>query len=141
MSTTDQSHRRVQLALGMAAGLVIVVTLGLVLRRWGTGNMGDGVLQGGLVTLALFALAAWRTARRPDRTLTAERALTGTGDERDDAVMTRSAALVGVVAMPLTAIAAVALALGAPTDMVIALLLWTQLAIAVTSFAVISRRT
>ncbi|HET8614631.1 MAG TPA: hypothetical protein VFL94_03825 [Actinomycetales bacterium] len=139
MSTTELS-RRTRLALGIALGLVVVVTLGLVLRRWGPGNMGNGVLQGGFVTILLFAVAAWRTSRRPDRTLTAERALTGAGDERDDAVMTRSAAFVGVLALPLTGLATVALALEAPTEIVMTILLWTELILAVASFVFYSRR-
>jgi hypothetical protein len=125
----------------MAAGLVAVITVGLVLRRWGPGNMGNGALTGGLVTLGLLALAAWRTSKRPERVLTAERALTGAGDERDDVVLTKSAAFLGVLALPLTAVAAVGMALGAATDMVMAVLLWTELLIGCVSFAVINRRT
>lgn len=140
MSTTEAVRRR-RLALGMAAGLVAVITVGLVLRRWGPGNMGNGALTGGLVTLGLLALAAWRTSKRPERVLTAERALTGAGDERDDVVLTKSAAFLGVLALPLTAVAAVGMALGAATDMVMAVLLWTELLIACVSFAVINGRT
>jgi hypothetical protein len=73
--------------------------------------------------------------------LTAERALTGAGDERDDVVLTKSAAFLGVLALPLTAVAAVGMALGAATDMVMAVLLWTELLIGCVSFAVINRRT
>jgi hypothetical protein len=138
--STSETARRTQVALGVAAGLVAVVTIGLALLRWGPADMGNGVLVGGLVTIVLFLVAAWRTSRRPDRTITAERALTGAGDERDAAVMTRSAAFVGVLALPLTALATVALALGAATEVVMTLLLWTELALAVASFTVITRR-
>lgn len=64
----------------------------------------------------------------------------GPGDERDGAILTRAAAVVGIAALPLTGLATVALAVGAEMLAVMGALLVTELAILVGAFAVVSRR-
>lgn len=86
------------------------------------------------------SLAVWRSTTRPDAATTFERAFTQTGDERDDAVLTRALAVLGLCTLPLTGVAAIAVALGADHAMVMALLLFGQLAIGATAFVTINRR-
>ena len=71
---------------------------------------------------------------------TFERAWLQSGDERDDAVLTRSLAVLGLLAFPLTGVAAIAIAVGAHVPMVMCLLLFTQVAVGVVAFGVINRR-
>jgi hypothetical protein len=125
--------------IGLAV-LALVVAVGLLLREHGPGNMGNGFLQGGAVGLVGVAVLLWRVTKRPERTTTFERAWTQTGDERDDAVLTRSLAVLGLAAFPLTGTAGVAIALGADVEMVLALLLFAEVAVGVIAFALISRR-
>ena len=120
--------------------LAVVLTVGLLLREHGPGNMGNGLLQGAAFGLVVAAVMLWRVARRPDRVTTFERAWTQTGDERDDAVLTRSLAVLGLAAFPLTATAAIAIAFGASVEMCLALLLFAEIGVGALAFAVISRR-
>ncbi|MFD3444700.1 hypothetical protein ACFDTO_08895 [Microbacteriaceae bacterium 4G12] len=82
----------------------------------------------------------WRLTRRPARATTFERAWTQTGDERDDAVLTRALAVVGLLAIPLTGAATIAIALGASVETVLALLLAAEILVGAVAFAVINRR-
>jgi hypothetical protein len=83
---------------------------------------------------------AWRVTRRPDRATTFERAWTQTGDERDDAVLTRALAVLGLLAVPLTGGAAIAIGMGAAVEMVLALLLMVEVAVGAAAFVVVDRR-
>lgn len=123
-----------------AAVVVVVVAVALVLREHGPGNMGNGMLVGGGVALAASAVALARSVLRPERATTFERAWTQTGDERDDAVLTRSLAVVGILALPLTGVAAIVVALGVAPEMVLTLLLVGLIAILASSFTLIHRR-
>ncbi|KAA1376576.1 hypothetical protein [Aeromicrobium fastidiosum] len=125
---------------GLAAGLVVVVVGGIALREHGPGNMGTGFLAGGLLAVAGAALASWRAATRPATASTFERSFTQSGDERDDAVLTHALAVLGICSLPATGVAAVAIALGAGASMVLALLLFGQLAIGAAAFAVANHR-
>jgi DNA-binding XRE family transcriptional regulator len=118
--------------------LPLAIVVGLLLRAHAPGGMGNGFLQGAAISLVAAAVMAWRVSRR--RGTTFERAWTRTGDERDDAVLTRSLAVLGLLTLPATGIATVAIALGAGTAMVLALLLGSQVAILGVAFAAISRR-
>lgn len=132
-----------QKALGMGAFLVllaVVVSTGLMLREYGPGNMGNGLLTGAAVGLAAAGVGLWRITRRPDQATTFERAWTQTGDERDDDVLTRSLAVLGLAAPPLTGATAIAVALGAEVQMMIALLLFAQVGVGAMAFAAIYRR-
>ena len=120
--------------------LAAVLTVGLLLREHGPGNMGNGLLLGAAFGMVVAAVMLWRVSRRPDRVTTFERAWTQTGDERDDAVLTRSLAVLGLAAFPLTATAAIAIAFGASVEMCLALLLFAEIGVGALAFAVIARR-
>jgi drug/metabolite transporter (DMT)-like permease len=119
--------------------LAVVLTLGLLLREHGPGNMGNGLLLGAAFGLALAAVMGWRLVRRPERVTTFEGAWSQTGDERDDAVLTRALAVLGLASFPLTAAAAIAIAFGASVEMYLALLL-AEIGVGALAFAVIARR-
>lgn len=141
MSTSELTGRQkagVLLVMMLVLGVVIVV--GLLLRQHGPGNMGTGFLQGAAVGILGVGVVAWRVTRAPDRVTSFERAFTQQGDERDDAVLTRSLAVLGLLAFPLTGAAAVAIGLGAEVEMVLGLLLIGQLVVGVVAYAVQSRR-
>ncbi|MBN1092219.1 hypothetical protein JKP75_06350 [Blastococcus sp. TML/M2B] len=141
--STDQFTGKQLAAFLLVSGstLAVVVTVGLLLREHGPGNMGDGLLQGAAFGLVVAAVMTWRVSRRPDRATTFERAWTQTGDERDDAVLTRALAVLGLAACPLTAIAAIAIAFGASVEMCLALLLFAEIGVGAVAFAVVARRT
>ena len=141
MSADQPSAKQVAtFLLFFGATLAIVLTVGLLLREHGPGNMGDGLLQGAAFGLVVAAVMSWRVLRRPERATTFERAWTQTGDERDDAVLTRALAVLGLAAFPLTATAAIAIAFGASVEMCLALLLFAQLGVGAVSFGIIARR-
>lgn len=131
----------VKAAFGLVAGIAVLVPIVVLLVNKGPGNMGAGAAVGGGLTLIAFTVALWRTIRRPASSTTIERSVTGAGDERDRLVATKSAAVVGVASLPVTGIASVAVAIGAPAIPTLAIMLYTLLATAVVSFIVVSRRT
>jgi len=90
-----------------------------------------GLLIAGVVALVVVVAGGIGTAV----------ALTGGGDERDNSVLTRSLAIGGLLALPLTGGAAVVLAAGVSVSATMAILLWTQLLVVVVAFTVINRRT
>ncbi len=135
---TDRA--RYVFVIWLSAVAVAAVVAGLLLRAHAPGNMGNGFLVGALLAVAATGVAAWRATTRPEHATTFERAFTQSGDERDDAVLTRAFAVLGVATLPLTGVAAVAAVLGADVAMVMALLLCAQFAIAAVAFVVINRR-
>jgi hypothetical protein len=139
MSRADLTTRQKSLAvvIGLAA-MALLVAIGLLLREHAPGNMGLGFLQGAGVALLGLAVVAWRVSRQ--RATTFERAWTQTGDERDDAVLTRALAVLGLLSFPLTGVAAIAVGLGAEVFMVVALLLVGQAVVLAASFWVINRQ-
>ena len=141
MSTDRPSAKQVAaFLLAFGGTLAVVLTLGLLLREHGPGNMGNGLLQGAALGLVLAAVMGWRLVRRPERVTTFERAWSQTGDERDDAVLTRALAVLGLAAFPLTAAAAIAIAFGASVEMCLALLLFAEVGVGALAFAVVARR-
>ncbi|MFW3169196.1 hypothetical protein [Geodermatophilus sp. CPCC 206100] len=141
MPTDGRTRTRTPLAVGaVLAAVALVLATGLLLREHGPGDMGLGVLQGGAVGLVAAAVMGWRVRRRPDRATTFERAWTQAGDERDDALLTRALAVLGLLALPLTGVAAVAIGFGAAVEVVLALLLFAEVAVGAIAFAVLSRR-
>ncbi len=102
--------------------------------------MGTGFLQGAAVGVLGVAVVAWRVTGNPARATSLERAFTQQGDERDDALLTHSLAVLGICAVPLTGAAAVAIGLGADVTMVLGLLLLAEVLVGAVSWAVISRR-
>lgn len=127
------------LATLAAVGLALIVTLGVVLHQYGPGRMWLGYLVGVALAIATFAVASWRVRRHPDRAMPMERVLVHAGDERDDDVLTRALAVVGIVAMPATAVATVIIAAGAPAVAVSGGLVWGLLVLLGVTFAVINR--
>ncbi|WP_199489245.1 hypothetical protein [Micromonospora craniellae] len=141
-STTEGRSTLRKLAVGgiLLAVVALIVTVGLLLREHAPGNMGVGFLQGAAVGLLALLLMVWRLSKRPDRATTFERAWSQTGDERDDAILTRALAVLGLAAFPLTSVAAVAVALGVEPSMVFALLLFAEIVVGGVAFVVINRR-
>lgn len=132
--------QKVRITVLMVAGMTVLIVTGLLLQKYGPGNMGLGMLAGGAVGLAGAGVALWRVTRRPGSATTFERAWTATGDERDSAVLTRSLAVLGLAAFPLTAVAAIAIGFGALVEMMLALLLIAEIAVGAVAFLVINRR-
>src|SRR5690606_21238266 len=100
MSTESSARQRVALPLSLAFAIAVLVSGGLLLREYGPGNMGNGFLVGGLIAIAVAGLSWWRSTIRPHTATTFERAFTLTGDERDDAVLTRALAHLGLWTLP-----------------------------------------
>ncbi|MBG6191045.1 hypothetical protein IWX64_001999 [Arthrobacter sp. CAN_A212] len=141
MWTDMYTSKQKALTLGLVlTGLTVLIVTGLLLQEYGPGNMGAGLLSGGAVGLVAALVGLWRITRTPDRTTTFERAWTQTGDERDDAVLTRSLAVLGLLSFPLTAAAAIAIGLGAAVEMIIALLLFAEILVGAVAFSVVNRR-
>jgi hypothetical protein len=141
MSTEPLTARqRGAVVLVLLGALALLAGTGLLLQEHAPGNMGTGFLQGAAVAAVAAAAMAWRVSSRPGSATTFERAWTQSGDERDDAVLTRALAVLGLLAVPLTGVAAIAIALGALVEMVLTLLLVAEVAVGAVAFAVISRR-
>jgi hypothetical protein len=141
MSTDRPSAKQIATFLLVFGGtLAVVLTVGLLLREHGPGNMGNGLLLGAALGLVLAGVMGWRLVRQPQRVTTFERAWSQTGDERDDAVLTRALAVLGLASFPLTAAAAIAIAFGASVEMCLALLLFAELGVGALAFAVVARR-
>lgn len=140
MSLDTFTGRQKALGLGAFGALLAgVVATGLLLRAYGPGNMGNGLLVGAAVGLLASGVGLWRVTRHRERATTFERAWTQTGDERDDAVLTRALAVLGLGAFPLTAAAAILVAFGADVAMMLALLLLAQVAVFAVAYALIHR--
>lgn len=141
MSTRELTARqRATVLLSVMVLVAALVSVGLLLQEHGPGNMGTGFLQGAGVALVASAVVFWRVSRHPQRATTFERAFTQAGDERDDALLTRTLAVLGLAAFPLTSAAAVAIGLGADVPMMLFFLLVAQLAVGTTAFVVIAGR-
>lgn len=141
MSTNELTLKQKALAVGLCLLVIaLLVTVGLLLREHAPGNMGNGFLGGAGIALAGFAVVAWRAARRPERATTFERGWTQQGDERDDVVLTRSLAVLGLLAVPTTGVAAVLIGLGVTPIATVAVLLFVQIGVLAVAFAVINRR-
>lgn len=141
MSTSEMTGRHKAIALlAMMVALGGVIVVGLLLREHGPGNMGTGFLQGAAVGLVVFGVVLWRVSRAPEKASSFERAFTSAGDERDDMLLTRALAVLGLLAFPLTGAAAVLIGLGLDTMMILFFLLVAQVLVATISYVVISRR-
>lgn len=138
--STSEPLRRTLTVAGVAAATAALVGTGLLLQAYGPGDMGLGFLQGGTVGLVAVAVMFWRVYRRPSSSTSFERAWTQTGDERDDAVLTRALSVLGLAAFPLTAVTAIAIGLGAAVEMMLFVLLVAQLAVGAVAYAAVARR-
>jgi hypothetical protein len=140
MSTNDLTAKhKARIVAVVFVVLALVIATGLLLREQGPGSMGTGFLWGAALALVGACLSLWRVSTNPNDATTLERAWTQAGDERDDAVLTRALAILGLVAVPLTGAAAIAIGLGAHVAMVLALLLFGELAVGALAFAIINR--
>ncbi|MDD9207732.1 hypothetical protein PU560_14845 [Georgenia sp. 10Sc9-8] len=141
MSTTELTRKDKALVGSIVVALLaLVLAVGLLLREYGPGNMGNGFLQGAAVGLLGAGIVLWRVSKRPSRATTFERAWTQAGDERDDAVLTRALAVLGLLSFPMTGAAAIAVGLGVEPMMALTLLLVTEVVVGAIAFAVINRR-
>lgn len=138
--TTLTTHQKAVIFGAVSAVLVLIFGAGLLLREYAPGNVGNGFLQGAAVGLLAAGVMFWRVWRAPEKATTFERAFTQSGDERDDALLTRALAVMGLGAFTLTGIAAIVIILGAHTAMVLFFLLVAQLLVGVIAYAVFSRR-
>lgn len=138
-TTTDRTLSRHALLAGLGAAIGVGVPLALVLKEYGPGNMWIGFSVGATIAVLGFGLAVWRV-RRPGGGTPSDRAFLQVGDERDDALLTRALAVVGLLSLPLTAVATVALAVGLDVLAVMAVLLIVELATLIVAYQVISRR-
>ena len=120
--------------------VAVIVAVGLLLREYAPGNMGNGFLQGAAVAAVGAAIMGWRVHRKGARATTFERAFTQTGDERDDDLLTRAFAVMGFASVPLIGTSAIVVSLGAETAMIFALLLLAQILVGGVSFAFFNRR-
>jgi hypothetical protein len=137
----DISARRTALALGIFGVILGLMAVTVVLLRdHAPGNMVPGFLVGLGLGVAGALVMAWRVLRQPDRATTFERAWTQTGDEREDTLLTRALAVVGLVSLPLTGAATLAIGFGVEAPMVMTLLMGTLFVIGVSSFAVFNHR-
>ncbi|WP_026552685.1 hypothetical protein [Arthrobacter sp. H20] len=140
MSISSYTAKQKATMLGFVlTGLTTLIVTGLLLQEYGPGNMGAGLLTGGAVGILAALIGLWRITRTPGRATTFERAWTQTGDERDDAVLTRSLAVLGLLSFPVTAVAAIAIGFGAAVEMVLALLLLSEVLVGAVAFTVINR--
>lgn len=133
-NSTPSGRSLAGLTIGLAFGLVALVSGALLLRAYGPGNMWAGYIGGATFALAAMGFAFFRVWRSPGATTTAERAVTTHADERDKAVSRQAAAVVGAASLPLTGVAAVVVAIGVDPAPAFAVLLWTQLALLVVAF-------
>ncbi len=140
MQTDTRASRNVValVILGVVLGLVTVTVV--LLREHAPGNMVPGFLVGLGIGVAGALVMAWRVLRRPERASTFERAWTQTGDEREDTLLTRALAVVGLVSLPLVGIATLVIGFGAEPAMVMTLLMGTLFITGGTSFAVLNHR-
>jgi drug/metabolite transporter (DMT)-like permease len=138
---TDKRVRRNVVALGILGVILGLVTITVVLlREHAPGNMIPGFLVGLGVGIAAALVMGWRVLRRPERATTFERAWTQTGDEREDTLLTRALAVVGLVSLPLIGIATLAIGFGAEPPMVMTLLMGTLFLSGIGFFAFINHR-
>jgi len=141
MSTNNLSAKQVATIVTTVLLVIAgIVSVGMFLREYGPGNMGNGFLTGAGIAIAGLAVAWWRAVRHPGSATSLERAWTMTGDERDDAVLTRALAVVGICAVPMVAAATIILSVGGPLEPVLAITNFALIAVFVIAFAVINRR-
>lgn len=134
------AQQKAVLAVVVAALCGALLVVGFVLREHAPGHLGDGFLVGAALALVGAAVAFGRVVLAPERASTFERAWTQRGDERDDAVLTRGLAVLGLCSLPLTGLAAVSVALGVAPAVAFALLMAALVGVLGVSFAVVERR-
>lgn len=141
MSSTETTSRKKAIALMVIAlGLLLLTGVGLLLREHAPGNMGNGFLSGTGIAIVASLVMGWRVTRIPAKATSFERAYTSHGDERDDAILTNALAVLGLLSLPLTGAAGVAMGLGSDPMMVLVLLMAAEVLTGIIAFTVHSRR-
>lgn len=141
MSTTRFSPKqRFALIALLMVFIALIVGGGLALRAYAPGNMGNGFLGGAGVAVIAASIAGWRSLRHPQRATTLERGWTQTGDERDDAVLTRALAVLGLLSLPLVGIATLLIGSGVSELPVLVLLNGALIATFAVAYSVVDRR-
>jgi len=121
------------------ATITVLTTAATLLRRYAPGDMWLGFLVGAGITVLAGGIAVWRAWKRPESATSAERTVAQRADERDRAIQQRAFAVAGAITIPLTALAAIAIAVGVDTAPVLAILLWSQLVILALAYLRASR--
>ena len=127
--------------LAVLSGAVAIVALYAVLAGRAPGDAAEGALAGGGSVLLAACVARWRTVRRARTAGTAARIGGGALDERDNHVLTRTLAVVGVVAIITSALASAAGMVGADATVVVGAVPFVLLAALGITFVVVDRRT
>lgn len=141
MSTKKMTPQQLTITIVVAfTALAGLIAVGLLLREYAPGNMGNGFLSGAGIAILGLVIVWWRLTRRPGSTSTFERAWTHHGDERDNAVLTRALAVVGISAPLLSGAASIIIALGVPMMPVLAILNFSFIGAFILAFTVINRR-
>jgi uncharacterized membrane protein len=76
MSTDAATTERTPVSIPYLVGiLVMLITIGLLLRTYGSEDMGSGFLVSGGLGVAVAAVVRWRVSRHPERSSTPDRAV------------------------------------------------------------------
>ncbi|HLL20743.1 MAG TPA: hypothetical protein VK427_01365 [Kofleriaceae bacterium] len=127
--------------LVVLGSLTLVLALSAPYAAAGEWDTAAGMLTGAVAVLAAVAFARWRALRNPDRASTAARVFGGLADERDQQVHLVTLAVVGGVALLLTALAAPVIAIvDIDSHMVIRRLPYVLLGVGALAFAFADRR-
>ncbi|QTE28683.1 hypothetical protein [Pengzhenrongella sicca] len=140
-SSRSQAQQRTAWYVGTTTAVVVTVSGYALLARATSDGTAEGFLTGGLLIVALAALARWRSVRRSDRAGTAARLGGGQPDERDRRVLEASFAVVGLAALVATSFTSIAALLGADAESLLTALPLLLVAVLVAAFVVINRRT
>jgi len=134
----SSEHSTLRTYGGFVAGIAVVVALFFLLRT-ANDSVALGALVGGLLVMALLAVAVWRS-RHGTATAALARSAAGVADERDADVMRRTLAVGGSTSMMWLPGALVAIVLGADPMIAVTIALYGQLATLVVAYIVTERR-
>jgi hypothetical protein len=142
MSTTDATTRRANLGwyVGIATGVAIALGLAIAVGSAGHPDTAAGIVVGGMATVALAVVGRWRSTRATDRAGTAARIAAGRPDERDIRVHHATLAVVGVVAIILSALASAATFLDVDGTTIVRSMPFALVITMVGAFVLIDRR-
>ena len=126
-------------AIACASGLVAVSLLALAFTRAGQPDTAAGALAGGGTVVVLAVVVRW-LARRRGSDGGFSRAVLGTVDERDSAILTEALSWVGYAAFLGNTVGMVAVALGADGQSVLGAIALFLLAVLVGALVVLSHR-
>ena len=125
--------------IACASGLVAVGLLALAFTRAGQPDTAAGALAGGGTVVVLAVVVRW-LARRRGSDGGFSRAVLGTVDERDKAILTEALSWVGYAAFLANTVAMAAVALGADGQSALGAVTFFLLAVLVGALVLLSRR-